>query len=846
MIKGPVKKDDQRYLAVYSPIISPRTKELAGADMVLFDIAPLSAMLNAREPNDLKYMISILSFNNGDLRILFPGSDTSKGDGKELAFPAPGLTEAIKGKKDFSGVTGPVNLSDNVYLFKGMKELHWIMAVAADSEDLYGMAYRQILVTAAVIMLLVILGAAGIWRLLRPLTGMMIVRSDQLEREIEVKTAELKTELSERIKIEEALRESEQLLKNILSASPVGILRVESRICKWMNREMEKMFGFAGPEDYLNKSTRILYVSDQEYKRVGAALYNSFRTGEAGAVEAGLRRADGTEFDGYVRLSSRDSEKPVTGAVATFTDISDRKAAQRALKESEEKFRLISEQSLLAILILQDGMFKYVNQAAANLLEYPEEEILSWDSWEFLETVHPEDREFVAAQSKKKQEGAKDAVVHYMFRVKARSGAIKWVDIYSKSVAYEGMSADLITLLDRTDQKRAEQLLLQTERIKAIGEMAGGVAHNFNNLLQIVAGGAQMALTNLELGNLAKIYNNLEQILESSRLGAETVKRLQDFARIKVDNAVVQGKVFDLSRCVDQAIDMSEPWWKTKPAKDGITITLERDLEYGLMVMGRRSEIFEVVVNLIKNSVEAMSTGGSIFIGARGAQERATLTVRDSGPGIDPKYLGKVFEPFWTTKGVKGTGMGLASAYGVVRAHGGELTVKNLEHGGAEFLVILPRSKEDLKESEGGLSYDIDFTCSILIIDDVAPLLEVLKEGLTAMGQTVHIAESGKAGLEIYGHNRIDVVVCDLGMEEMNGWQVAASLAEINRKKGIKRTPFILLTGWAGQTGVSDSYRASDVDRIVEKPVIVTELLSMIREVIRDPREDEDQAGAIS
>jgi CheY-like chemotaxis protein len=362
--------------------------------------------------------------------------------------------------------------------------------------------------------------------------------------------------------------------------------------------------------------------------------------------------------------------------------------------------------------------------------------------------------------------------------------------------------------------------------------MAGGVAHNFNNILQIVAGGAQMALTNLELGNLAKIHSNLEQILESSRLGAETVKRLQDFARIRVDSAVVEGRVFDLSHCVNQAIDMSEPWWKTKPAKDGVTITLERDLESGLMIMGRRSELFEVVVNLIKNSVEAMAGGGGIFIGAKRVGNKVLLTVRDTGPGIDPNCLGKVFEPFWTTKGAKGTGMGLASAYGVVKAHGGELSVRNSPNGGAQFTVELPGSSENIEEIAPAPGYDIDFKCSILIIDDVEPLLEVLKEGLTSLGQEVYTANSGRKGLEIYGRSTVDVVVCDLGMEEMNGWQVASALNEMARGRGKPRPCFILLTGWAGQTSGATSYKDAHVDTIVEKPVIVVDLLKIIKRVI--------------
>lgn len=539
--------------------------------------------------------------------------------------------------------------------------------------------------------------------------------------------------------------------------------------------------------------------------------------------------------------------RPLTGKLFLHTDELEHEVGKKtqALKESEEKFRLLSEQSLLAIMILQDGVFKYVNEAAASLLGYSQEEILSWESSQFLSTVHPDDRDFVETQSNKKQWGESDVINHYTFRIITKSGDTKWVDIYSKTINFGGRTADMITMQDRTDQKKAEQVVLETERIKAIGEMAGGVAHNFNNLLQILSSGAQMALTNLELGQPAKAYANLERIVESSKMGAETVKRLQDFARIRVGAAMVQGRAFDLSECVNQAIDMSEPWWRTNPAKEGINITLERNLEESCIITGRYNEIFEVVVNLIKNSVEAMPEGGSIFVGTRNANNKVELTVRDSGHGIEPENLGRVFEPFWTTKGNKGTGMGLASSYGVIMAHAGEISARNCQNGGAEFSITLPRSSEPVNEKERIHGYDHNFHCSILLIDDMTPLLEVLKEGLAAMGQTVFTANTGKNGLNIFQENSIDVVVCDLGMEEMNGWQVASNISRIIKNQGRNHVPFILLTGWAGQTTPLKASSHGGVDRVVEKPVIVTDLLKIIMEEVKKSLQEEEKSGVI-
>ncbi len=687
-LRGPIGVQGKGRLLVYSPIIAPRTKQLVGLDLALFDLEPLKAILAVGNSDELEYRTILFRDNvRGESEIIYKTGNQEPGNsGRSLS----GLN---LGTRAISRNYIEKNPGKYVHALAEIPGIDWKLVIRADKQDLYRVVYRRMFATATVILAFLIIGVAALWRMLKPLTGKLLLHSDELEHEIGKKT--------------------------------------------------------------------------------------------------------------------------------------------QALKESEEKFRLLSEQSLLAVMILQDGVFKFVNEAAVGLLEYPQEEILSWESLQVLDTVHPDDRDFVDIQSKKKQAGDSDVVNHYTFRIIARSGNTKWVDIYSKTIVFGGRNADMITMQDRTDQKRAEQLLLQTERIKAIGEMAGGVAHNFNNLLQILSSGAQMALTNLELGHLAKAYANLERIVDSSKMGAETVKRLQDFARIRVDTPIAQGRAFDLSECVNQAVDMSEPWWRTNPAKEGINITLEKDLEESCITTGRYNEIFEVVVNLIKNSVEAMPFGGSIFVGTRRTNNEVELIIRDSGHGIEPENLGRIFEPFWTTKGSQGTGMGLASSYGVIRAHAGEISVRNCRNGGAEFCITLPGSMEQVKEKEPIQGYDHDFHCSILLIDDMTPLLEVLKEGLTAMGQTVFTADSGKKGLDVFLENSIDVVVCDLGMEEMNGWQVALSLSQIRKNQGRNRAPFILLTGWAGQNAPLESFSHSEVDCVVEKPVIVTDLLKIIREVIK-------------
>ncbi len=389
---------------------------------------------------------------------------------------------------------------------------------------------------------------------------------------------------------------------------------------------------------------------------------------------------------------------------------------------------------------------------------------------------------------------------------------------------------------DMTERKCAERLLLQTERLKAVGDMAGGVAHNFNNLLQLVIGRVEMALTHMELGNLSKVEANLQQVLEGARMGAQTVRRLQDFARVRTEDPTRGGTTVDLAHTLRDGIEMSKPFWKSSAEKRGVRISVTEHSEPGCTVSGNENELFEVVVNLIKNAAEALPQGGKIDCSTVVSDAEVILTVGDNGIGIREADLGKVFEPFWTTKGPEGTGLGLASSYGIVHRHGGSLSVKSRSGQGTTFTVRLPLStvpaeqtgieKRDLAQSP----------LRMLLIDDLKPVLAMLAEGLRQHGQTVYTESTGRKGLEVFARTEIDVVISDLGMPEMNGWQVAEQLKEICSKKGIPRKPFILLTGWGGQVEEEELIEKAGVDRVLEKPVDIVKLLQVAHELMQEWR----------
>lgn len=630
---------------------------------------------------------------------------------------------------------------------------------------------------------------------------------------------------------EEALRDNEQLLQNILAASPVGLCRLEDGKFRWVNEAMMRMFGADFDHDFVGKDTRMIFAYEDEYQRAAKRLYQSRGKSTISEMFASLSRKDGTVFDAHLRMSAPHASNPMKGTVAAISDVSWIVRAEEALLESERRFREILENvHLIALGIDVQGTITFCNDFLLEMTGMSREEVVGKD-WFKLFVPQEHERE---QRSRFSQLKTGTIAIHGKSAIRTRTGehrTISWNNTILRDPSGNIMGLASIGE-DITDKLRAETLMLQTERLKAVADMAGAVAHNFNNLLQVVMGGAQLGLAHLENGNLQQIKPGLEQIIKSSRLGAETVQRLQEFARVRTESTASDGEIFDLAHTVRRAVDMSEPWWKTNPEREGINVSLSLDLTEGCFVRGREDELFEVTVNLIKNAAEALPNGGVIRVGTAVNDGVVVLQVEDDGIGIPEADVGKVFEPFWTSKGFRGTGLGLSSSYGIVYRHRGEIAVESSQGGGTCFTIRLPEEPQSIparEVAEGALDLDL----RILLVDDMQPVLTMLEDGLTEFGQTVHAASSGRDALKIFQEEPIDLVICDLGMEGMNGWQVGEAIRDICRQGCVPKTPFILLTGWGGQLGGDDKLAKSGVDKVVSKPISINNLLEAARDLIR-------------
>jgi CheY-like chemotaxis protein len=235
------------------------------------------------------------------------------------------------------------------------------------------------------------------------------------------------------------------------------------------------------------------------------------------------------------------------------------------------------------------------------------------------------------------------------------------------------------------------------------------------------------------------------------------------------------------------------------------------------------------VVNLVRNAAGALPRGGTISVRTFVDGDRVVLLLQDDGVGIPKKDLLRIFEPFWTAKGVLGSGTSLERSRNLVKKHRGEIRVESEPGAGSTFTVTLPLAAATADEPKPGEAEELGPELRILVVDDVEPVVRMLRDALTRAGHRVFPALSGRKALEILSMSRIDVVICDLGMPEMNGWQVAKAAKEGSEKKSIARTPFILLTGWGGETGNRPKMEEFGVDEVVEKPLDIAALLKTIR-----------------
>ncbi|MBI4241178.1 MAG: GAF domain-containing protein [Candidatus Rokubacteria bacterium] len=368
----------------------------------------------------------------------------------------------------------------------------------------------------------------------------------------------------------------------------------------------------------------------------------------------------------------------------------------------------------------------------------------------------------------------------------------------------------------------SQERIVRTERLRALGEMAAGVAHDFNNLLAVILGRTDLLLTRVKDPEVAR---GLKDVRTAALDGAQTVRRIQEFTRTRRTRPF--GRV-DLRELVQEAVELTRPRWEDEAQSRGVPYEVRVEGEPVSPVAGIAEELREVFTNVLINALEAMPGGGRLVFRVRSEASDVVVTAEDTGCGMSEETRRRVFEPFFTTKGPRGTGLGLAAAWGIVTRHGGMIDLESTLGVGSTFTVRLPTAGEVVSEESPAVVAPPARTARVLVIEDEPAVRVVVKEILTDAGYTVIEAADGAEGLARGEAEAVDLVLSDLSMPGMSGWEVAAACRE-----RFPNVPVGFITGWGDQLDPEQLERHR-IRFVLAKPFAAEEVLNRVARALAE------------
>ena len=375
------------------------------------------------------------------------------------------------------------------------------------------------------------------------------------------------------------------------------------------------------------------------------------------------------------------------------------------------------------------------------------------------------------------------------------------------------------------EQERIREKFSHIEKMSALGELASGVAHDFNNTLAGILGRAQLMLRD---ANDPAVQKGLKIIIKTAEDGASTVKRIQDFARQRRDHDFEHVPIDQLLMDVNE---ITRPRWKDRAQASNVHIRLDLQIHTGASVMGHSSELREVLVNMVFNAVDAMPNGGLLTLAARDNDGHVEITVGDTGIGMEPEVRSRIFDPFFTTKGKAGMGLGLAVCYGIIQRHQGSIDVESEIGKGTIIKITLPVADiEPVMQPEAGPAPRLTLVPGsnaprILVVDDEDSVREVLADILDTEGYEVTHAANGEEALRYFDSQSYKAVFTDVGMPGMSGWEFARAIRE--RDENI---PVAVITGW-GEAVSSTEREEAKVNWVVAKPFDLDRIVEIAHEI---------------
>lgn len=644
----------------------------------------------------------------------------------------------------------------------------------------------------------------------------------------------------QRIAGEKDRRENQELLEKLISVMPDVLVRMnlqgeilfvnDAALCIG-NYEPQDMIGknmldFIAPEDHKKAMENTLLMFK---KKLGPQRYHLvMKDGAKLLFEVNgdvLKNEDGTPF-GFFHLCR---------------NINDRFLAEEALKKSEERYRSLVENADEAIVVVQDGMVRFANRRVMAAFGYSANEIMSVPVFEL---IHPEDREMVVRRYRRKISGDKSPTRH-TYRVITKKGQTGWIEVGSVLIDWEGRPATLNMITDiskhvqaEEEKKAIEERLQRAEKMQALGQLAGGVAHDLNNVLGVLSGYSELLMMEIPEGRKTRVH--VEKILQSTEKGAAIIQDLLTLAR----RGVTASEVVHINSVVSDFLK-TPAFEKIKdchPLVDFRT-DLQEDLLY---IKGSPIHLEKALLNLIINGAESISGRGEMTIRTMNRYldkavagydhvregDYSLLIVSDTGSGIPPEHVGKIFEPFYTKKimGRSGTGLGLAIVWGTVKDHNGYIDVQSKIGEGTTFTLYFPATREmpekiSRKEPLEGYMGNGEL---VLVVDDVPEQREVAAGLLASLNYRVHAVSSGEEAVDYLRGNHADILVLDMIMTPgIDGLETYRRALEV--KPGQKA---ILVSGFSETDRVLDAQKLG-AGAYVKKPYLLERIGIAVRNELK-------------
>ncbi len=464
------------------------------------------------------------------------------------------------------------------------------------------------------------------------------------------------------------------------------------------------------------------------------------------------------------------------------------------------------------------GRFTNINKAFCKMIKTRPKKMIGED----LEVLFENRADLMLLQKQVTQKG----VAHLAeVAIKRTDGSAFPADVFLHNIAPRNKKHEGVMLIihDLSHQKLMTERLVHSEKLRALGSMAGGIAHDFNNLLTTILGNVEL-LAKEPLSDKGK--RRLKSIEMAVQDGAQTVRRLQTFTGF--EKRKKKKSTCDVNDVVKSAIELTEPKWKNESQRKGITIKVITYLDSKLKAAIHESELREVLTNLIFNAVDAMEAqGGTISIRTSDLVDKVHIEVIDTGVGMDEETAKRIFDPFFSTKDVGNSGLGLSISYGLIVGAGGTLTVDSKLNLGTTFHITLPSYSEDSGMPSRSSMEPVDQRkLKILVVDDEDQIVDLLTTILETSGHEVTgIAEAARA-IDLLQKEEFDLLLTDLGMPGVSGMELAR-LA----KDSIQGIKVIMLTGWGAEYENQD-LKDKGIDAVVSKPFRFDELTAVIYEVI--------------